>query len=72
MRNEITAAVLFLVQLIEKSEKFSPDQLHCFQARLVELLMERFKNHWFPDKPFKGKCFMPFIFVYNASDNELF
>jgi protein Tob/BTG len=54
MRNEITAAVLFLVQLIEKSEKFSPDQLDCFQQRLVELLMERFKNHWFPDKPFKG------------------
>ncbi|XP_011498312.1 PREDICTED: protein BTG3-like [Ceratosolen solmsi marchali] len=55
MRNEITAAVLFLVQLIEKSEKFSPDQLDCFQRRLVELLMERFKNHWFPDKPFKGQ-----------------
>lgn len=55
MHNEITAAVLFLVQLIEKSEKFSPDQLKCFQRRLVELLMERFKNHWFPDKPFKGQ-----------------
>nr|XP_046481988.1 maternal B9.10 protein-like isoform X1 [Neodiprion pinetum]XP_046481989.1 maternal B9.10 protein-like isoform X1 [Neodiprion pinetum]XP_046481990.1 maternal B9.10 protein-like isoform X1 [Neodiprion pinetum] len=55
MHNEITAAVLFLVKLIDKSEKFSPDQLKCFQRRLVELLMERFKNHWFPDKPFKGQ-----------------
>lgn len=55
MRNEITAAVLFLVQLIEKSEKFSPDQLECFRRHLVELLTERFKNHWFPDKPFKGQ-----------------
>ncbi|XP_012277650.1 maternal B9.15 protein [Orussus abietinus] len=55
MRNEITAAVLFLVQLIEKSEKFSPDQLECFRRHLVELLMDRFKNHWFPDKPFKGQ-----------------
>ncbi|XP_015610578.1 protein BTG3 [Cephus cinctus] len=55
MRNEITAAVLFLVQLIEKNEKFSPDQLECFRRRLVELLTERFKNHWFPDKPFKGQ-----------------
>ncbi|XP_012264850.1 protein BTG3-like [Athalia rosae] len=55
MHNEITAAVLFLVQLIEKNEKFSPDQLKCFERRLVELLMERFKNHWFPDKPFKGQ-----------------
>lgn len=55
MRNEITAAVLFLVQLIERNEKFSPDQLECFKRRLVELLTERFKNHWFPDKPFKGQ-----------------
>ncbi|XP_034939246.1 protein BTG1-like [Chelonus insularis] len=55
MRNEITAAVLFLVQLIEKNEKFSPDQLDCFRRRLIELLTERFKNHWFPDKPFKGQ-----------------
>lgn len=55
MLNEIRAAVLFLVKLIEKSEKFSPDQLECFKRHLVELLMERFKNHWFPDKPFKGQ-----------------
>lgn len=54
MRNEITAAVLFLVQLIEKNEKFSADQLDCFQRRLVELMTERFKNHWFPETPFKG------------------
>ncbi|CAL1673419.1 unnamed protein product [Lasius platythorax] len=55
MLNEIRAAVLFLVKLIEKSEKFSPDQLECFKLHLVELLTERFKNHWFPDKPFKGQ-----------------
>lgn len=55
MRNEITAAALFLVQLIEKNEKFSPDQLDCFRRCLIELLTERFKNHWFPDKPFKGQ-----------------
>ncbi|XP_012543085.1 maternal B9.15 protein [Monomorium pharaonis] len=55
MLNEIRAAVLFLVNLIEKSEKFSPDQLECFERHLVKLLTERFKNHWFPDKPFKGQ-----------------
>lgn len=55
MRNEITAAVLFLVQLIEKNDKFSTDQLDCFRQRLIELLTERFKNHWFPDKPHKGQ-----------------
>lgn len=55
MRNEITAAVIFLVQLIEKNQKFSTDQLDCFRKRLIELLTERFKNHWFPDKPHKGQ-----------------
>lgn len=55
MRNEITAAVLFLVQLIEKNEKCSPEQIECFRGHLVELLTKRFKNHWFPDKPFKGQ-----------------
>jgi protein Tob/BTG len=55
MLNEIQAAVLFLGQLIEKNEKFSPDQLERFKRHLVEELMERFKNHWFPDKPFKGQ-----------------
>lgn len=55
MLNEITAAALFLVQLIEKNEKFSQDQVECFGRRLVELLTERFENHWFPDKPFKGQ-----------------
>ncbi|RLU25248.1 hypothetical protein DMN91_003341 [Ooceraea biroi] len=55
MLNEIQAAVLFLGQLIEKNEKFSPDQLECFKRHLVQQLMERFRNHWFPEKPFKGQ-----------------
>lgn len=55
MLNEITAAVLFLVQLIEKNGKFSPEQLKCFKTNLIRLLMERYKDHWFPDKPFKGQ-----------------
>ena len=55
MHKEITAAVLFLVQLIERSKKFTPDQLVCFQQRLVELLIEKFENHWFPEQPFKGR-----------------
>ncbi|XP_039280244.1 maternal B9.15 protein isoform X2 [Nilaparvata lugens] len=55
MREEISAAVLFLVRLIEKSENFNKEQLEDFKLRLSELLVERFENHWFPDKPFKGQ-----------------
>lgn len=55
MREEISAAVVFLVRLIEKSENFNKEQLEDFKLRLSELLVERFENHWFPDKPFKGQ-----------------
>ncbi|KAJ9588354.1 hypothetical protein L9F63_018280, partial [Diploptera punctata] len=55
MLDEISAAVIFLVRLIEKSENFNQDQLEHFKARLSELLIERFENHWFPDQPCKGQ-----------------
>ncbi|KAJ4436055.1 hypothetical protein ANN_18682 [Periplaneta americana] len=55
MLDEISAAVIFLVRLIEKSENFNQEQLEDFKARLSELLVERFENHWFPDQPCKGQ-----------------
>nr|CAD7576096.1 unnamed protein product [Timema californicum] len=55
MQDEISAAVLFLVRLIEKSERFNPGQLEEFQSCLSRLLLERFQNHWFPDQPCKGQ-----------------
>ncbi|XP_014259974.1 protein BTG3-like [Cimex lectularius] len=55
MRDEISAAVLFLARLIGKSENFDNDQLEKFKDRLSELLTERFENHWFPERPDKGQ-----------------
>lgn len=55
MRDEISAAVLFLVRLIERSENFNQAQLERFKTHLSDLLMQRFENHWFPDKPCKGQ-----------------
>lgn len=55
MLDEISAAVIFLVRLIEKSENFNQEQLEDFKARLSQLLEERFENHWFPDQPCKGQ-----------------
>ncbi|XP_024215328.1 protein BTG1 isoform X2 [Halyomorpha halys] len=55
MRDEISAAVVFLVRLIEKSENFNREQLEHFKDRLSELLLEKFENHWFPEKPDKGQ-----------------
>lgn len=55
MLDEISAAVLFLVRLIEKGENFNQEQLQDFQKNLSDLLVERFENHWFPDQPCKGQ-----------------
>lgn len=55
MRDEISAAVIFLVRLIEKGENFNQLQLEEFKSCLSELLTERFENHWFPDSPQKGQ-----------------
>lgn len=55
MRDEISAAVLFLARLIEKGENFNQGQLEDFKTRLSQLLSERFENHWFPDVPHKGQ-----------------
>ncbi|KAK3919586.1 Maternal B9.15 protein [Frankliniella fusca] len=55
MRDEISAAVLFLVRLIERSDKCNQAQLEGFKTHLSDLLMQRFENHWFPEKPCKGQ-----------------
>lgn len=55
MREEISAAVIFLARLLEKGENFNQRQLEEFKTRLSELLTERFENHWFPDFPQKGQ-----------------
>jgi protein Tob/BTG len=55
MLDEISAAVDFIVRLIERSENFNKEQLDNFKTCLSQLLVERFENHWFPDHPSKGQ-----------------
>lgn len=55
MLDEISAAVIFLVRLIERSENFNQEQLEDFKERLSQMLAERFENHWFPDQPCRGQ-----------------
>lgn len=55
MKEEILAAVMFLVRFIEKSETFPRDQLENFKNNLTTLLTQRFEKHWFPEVPAKGQ-----------------
>ncbi|XP_046399844.1 maternal B9.15 protein-like [Ischnura elegans] len=55
MKEEISAAVVFLVRLIGRNENFNTEQLEGLERRLSELLLERFQGHWFPDRPARGQ-----------------
>lgn len=59
MQDQISAAVLFLAKLIERSNttcpSFNADQLEAFKSKLSELLNDRFANHWFPEAPNRGQ-----------------
>lgn len=55
MHLELQSASNFLVHLIRLSRaKINDAQLDRFHDALVEVLMRRYRDHWFPMKPFKG------------------
>lgn len=55
MKEEILAAVMFLIKFIEKSDAFPHDQIENFKHHLTTLLLERFEKHWFPERPARGQ-----------------
>jgi len=57
MKLELQSASNFLVHLVRLSSRNSSipeNQLVSFQGSLVEVLRRRYRDHWFPEKPFKG------------------
>ncbi|XP_015793669.1 protein BTG3 [Tetranychus urticae] len=57
MREEIQAAVIFLVRLIGKSNTLVEENLNKFKDNLIELLAKKYENHWFPEKPNRGQAY---------------
>jgi len=57
MKDEISAASDFLTRIVGKNESLSPEKVNQFRERLEQHLLNRFKNHWFPDKPSRGQAF---------------
>lgn len=56
MKLELQSASNFLVHLVRLSSRSSivEDKLAKFRDSLVEVLRRRYRDHWFPEKPFKG------------------
>ncbi|MPC20875.1 protein BTG3-like [Portunus trituberculatus] len=55
MKEEISAAVLFLSKLVSGNANLSEEMVAKFERRLGELLQERFSNHWHPERPWQGQ-----------------
>nr|XP_053631840.1 LOW QUALITY PROTEIN: protein BTG3-like [Cherax quadricarinatus] len=55
MKEEISAASLFISKLIGGNASLSENMIAKFEERLRELLEERFSNHWHPERPWQGQ-----------------
>ncbi len=56
MREEIAAAVVFMTRLVKEDNKtLDKKKLEKFSDSLSTVLRERFKNHWYEDRPHKGQ-----------------
>ena len=55
MRLELLSAANFLVHLVRLAKRgVSEKTLKKFRESLIEVLRRRYRDHWFPGKPFKG------------------
>ena len=55
MKLELLSASNFLVHLIRLAKRnVTESQLGKFRESLIEVLRRRYRDHWFPEKPFKG------------------
>lgn len=58
MKDEINAAVTFLIRIIGGSNnQLTKQQTDELQEKITQLLTNKFHNHWHPDKPSKGQAF---------------
>ena len=59
MKEEIDCACQFLSSSIRSTSAtdVTEGQLETFRAVLNELIVDKFRNHWYPDKPMKGNGF---------------
>jgi protein Tob/BTG len=55
MKYELQSAANFLIHLVRLGRRnVGETQLEKFRQSLVEVLRRRYRDHWFPERPFKG------------------
>jgi len=54
---EVQQAIKLLRDFLEMNRRIHPDKIDCFCNRLERLLIERYANHWHPQRPHKGSAY---------------
>uniref|UniRef100_H9GBP0 BTG anti-proliferation factor 4 n=1 Tax=Anolis carolinensis TaxID=28377 RepID=H9GBP0_ANOCA len=57
MKDEIAVTVFFIMRLVKRHNKLSRQQVEVFASKLMTVLVEKYKNHWYPDNPSKGQAY---------------
>nr|XP_060642967.1 protein BTG4 [Anolis sagrei ordinatus] len=57
MKDEIAVTVFFIMRLVKRHNKLSRQQVEMFASKLMTILVEKYKNHWYPDNPSKGQAY---------------
>jgi protein Tob/BTG len=55
MKDEIAAAVVFLCRILRQNDNIAKEKVDNFSDSLSAILVDRFKNHWYKDRPSKGQ-----------------
>lgn len=57
MKDEVKSAAQFVCDKLKEKDFLSDEQCELFKTTLEELMLERFENHWHPEKPLKGNAY---------------
>uniref|UniRef100_A0A8C5Q8P6 Anti-proliferative protein domain-containing protein n=1 Tax=Leptobrachium leishanense TaxID=445787 RepID=A0A8C5Q8P6_9ANUR len=55
MRQEVSAAIDFMLKILRLNRCWAPDQLEALKLDLLCCLSNRFRGHWYPDEPHRGQ-----------------
>lgn len=67
MKDEVNSAAEFLAKLLA-ARKIAPGTVESFRNTLTSLLFSHYRDHWFPEKPFKGSGYRCIRILYNKVD----
>ncbi|XP_077161565.1 protein BTG4 isoform X2 [Paroedura picta] len=57
MKDEIAVSVFFIMRFVKKHGRLSKHQTEMFASKLMMILFEKYKNHWYLDDPSRGQAF---------------